>query len=153
MNCASHGPSDFKCSKGQEQHDQDKDNEAGTIDSMVSSNSGELSKSNVDSIKENQNADCREPVQTISSQYKHDVGETSFSAMLPPLSNPSGSIPFLRNDSTRSDASTLSTQSFAFPILNSEWNMSPVKLTKNDQTHATIRKHKSRCRSLFCCSF
>ncbi|KAJ6824687.1 uncharacterized protein M6B38_379320 [Iris pallida] len=55
----------------------------------------------------------------------------------------SGHIPYSGNISIRSDSSTTSARSFAFPILQSEWNSSPVKMAKA----------RRRGRKLFCCRF
>ncbi|PIA63269.1 hypothetical protein AQUCO_00200946v1 [Aquilegia coerulea] len=79
---------------------------------------------------------------------QHGYGETSFSAA-DPLSGPiaySGSIPYSGSISLRSDSSTTSTRSFAFPVLHSEWNSSPVKMAK-------ARKHRGWRLSLLCCRF
>eukprot|EP01018_Ginkgo_biloba_P014743 Gb_36330 [translate_table: standard] len=58
----------------------------------------------------------------------------------------SGPIPFSGNISLRSDSSTTSTRSFAFPILASEWNSSPVKMG-----HADPRYYKKKRRWQFLC--
>lgn len=59
-----------------------------------------------------------------------------------PIAN-SGHIPYSGSISIRSDSSTTSARSFAFPILQSEWNSSPVKMAKA----------RRRGRKLFCCRF
>uniref|UniRef100_A0A6V7QVZ8 Uncharacterized protein n=1 Tax=Ananas comosus var. bracteatus TaxID=296719 RepID=A0A6V7QVZ8_ANACO len=48
----------------------------------------------------------------------------------------SGHIPYSGSISLRSDSSTTSTRSFAFPILQTEWNSSPVKMTKSKHRHS-----------------
>lgn len=61
------------------------------------------------------------------------------------LSSPranSGHITYSGSISLRSESSTTSAQSFAFPVLQSEWNSSPVKMAK-----------ARRRRGLFCCKF
>ncbi|OVA16902.1 hypothetical protein BVC80_9049g32 [Macleaya cordata] len=61
---------------------------------------------------------------------QHGHGESSFSSV-GPHSGPiaySGPIPYSGSISLRSDSSTTSTRSFAFPVLHSEWNSSPVKM-------------------------
>lgn len=66
-----------------------------------------------------------------------------------PLSGPisySGPIPFSGSISLRSDSSTASARSFAFPILPNEWNNSPVKMTPADSRYYK-KKHRWRC----CC--
>lgn len=59
------------------------------------------------------------------------------------LSYSSGPIPFSGSISTRSDSSTASTRSFAFPILPNESNSSPVKMKQADSRYL---KKKGRCR-------
>ncbi|KAF9624458.1 hypothetical protein IFM89_011466 [Coptis chinensis] len=84
---------------------------------------------------------------------QHGYGETSFSAE-GPLSGPitySGPIPYSGSISLRSDSSTTSTRSFAFPILHSEWSSSPVKMAKADKRQ--FRKQQGWRRSLLCCRF
>ncbi|XP_038979299.1 uncharacterized protein LOC120109604 isoform X1 [Phoenix dactylifera] len=63
----------------------------------------------------------------------------------------SGHIPYSGSISLRSDSSTTSTRSFAFPILQSEWNSSPVKMAKADHSH--LRKHRGWRVGLLCCRF
>ncbi|XP_043715692.1 uncharacterized protein LOC122664072 [Telopea speciosissima] len=84
---------------------------------------------------------------------QHGHGESSFSAVGPPSASisHSGPIPYSGSISLRSDSSTTSTRSFAFPILNSEWNSSPVKMAKADQRH--FRKYRGWMLNLLCCRF
>lgn len=58
----------------------------------------------------------------------------------------SGSVSCPGSLSLRSDSSTNSTRSFAFPILSNEWNSSPVKMTQADSRYYK-RKQRWRC----CC--
>ncbi|PON79776.1 hypothetical protein PanWU01x14_010080 [Parasponia andersonii] len=91
--------------------------------------------------------------QTASGQFHYSQGESSFSAV-GPLSgriNYSGPIPYSGSVSLRSDSSTTSTRSFAFPILQSEWNSSPVRMAKADRRHS--RKHGGWRQGLLCCRF
>ncbi|ONK69366.1 uncharacterized protein A4U43_C05F22100 [Asparagus officinalis] len=77
-------------------------------------------------------------------------GESSLSGpsiLSGPIAN-SGHIPFSGNISLRSDSSTTSARSFAFPILQSEWNSSPVKMAKAER-----RKHRGWKMGLLCCRF
>ncbi|XP_008809678.1 uncharacterized protein LOC103721303 [Phoenix dactylifera] len=67
-----------------------------------------------------------------------------------PISS-SGHIPYSGSISLRSDSSTTSTRSFAFPVLQSEWNSSPVKMAKADRRH--LRKHRGWRVGLLCCKF
>lgn len=63
----------------------------------------------------------------------------------------SGHVPYSGSLSHRSDSSTASTHSFAFPILPCEWNSSPVKMAQPDQRY-TRQRWKQRLCSFFCCN-
>lgn len=80
-------------------------------------------------------------------------GEPSFSGLssLPGPIITSGRIPFSGSISYRSDSSTTSARSFAFPILPTEWNSSPVKMAKAD--HRQLRKQRFWRMVFFCCRF
>uniref|UniRef100_A0A5B7C6T3 18S pre-ribosomal assembly protein gar2-related n=1 Tax=Davidia involucrata TaxID=16924 RepID=A0A5B7C6T3_DAVIN len=118
-----------------------------------------------------ENADCQLPSKTenmsrleegmpeslaVSSQNSlrvHDHGDSSFSAV-GLLSGPiaySGRIPYSGSISLRSNSSTTSTRSFAFPVLPSEWNDSPVKMGEVDRRN--LRKRKSWRMACLCCKF
>ncbi|XP_022977270.1 uncharacterized protein LOC111477604 isoform X3 [Cucurbita maxima] len=90
---------------------------------------------------------------SVSSQVQHGVGEASVSSMvsLGSLLSNSGRIGYSGSISRRSDSSTTSTRSFAFPILQSEWNSSPVRMAKADQKH--LRKLRGWRQGLLCCRF
>lgn len=59
-------------------------------------------------------------------------------------------VPYSGSLSHRSDSSTASTHSFAFPILPCEWNSSPVKMAQPDKRYMRPRWRRRLC-SLFCC--
>lgn len=89
---------------------------------------------------------------SITSQVYHCNGESSFSAV--GVSSHicySGPVPFSGSISLRSDSSTTSARSFAFPILQSEWNSSPVRMAKADKRHH--RRQKGWREGLLCCRF
>ncbi|KAK9276516.1 hypothetical protein L1049_006050 [Liquidambar formosana] len=90
---------------------------------------------------------------TVSSQVQHGLGESSFSKVGPlsGLITYSGPIAYSGSLSLRSDSSTTSTRSFAFPILQSEWNSSPVRMAKADRRN--FRKHRGWRQGLLCCRF
>ncbi|CAH1419541.1 unnamed protein product [Lactuca virosa] len=74
-------------------------------------------------------------------------GETSFS-----LAGPvSGQITYCGSISHRSDSSNTSVRSFAFPILQTEWNSSPVRMVKVERRGS--RKHRGWRQALMCCKF
>ncbi|XP_038886032.1 uncharacterized protein LOC120076323 [Benincasa hispida] len=89
----------------------------------------------------------------VSNQSLHDIGESSFSAVDPlaSLVTYSGPIAYSGSISLRSESSTTSTRSFAFPILQSEWNSSPVKMVKAERRH--YRKYRGWREGLLCCKF
>ncbi|KAF8653014.1 hypothetical protein HU200_062449 [Digitaria exilis] len=63
----------------------------------------------------------------------------------------SGHIAYSGNVSLRSDSSTTSTRSFAFPVLQREWISSPVRMAKAERRR-TRRRHAWR-KGLICCKF
>lgn len=87
------------------------------------------------------------------NQVHRGGGESSFSSTGPfsGLITYSGPMAYSGSISLRSDSSTTSTRSFAFPILQSEWNSSPVRMTKPERRHS--RKHRGWIQGLFCCGF
>ncbi|XP_051148425.1 uncharacterized protein LOC127263448 [Andrographis paniculata] len=80
---------------------------------------------------------------------KFDFGESSFSAN--GLVHCSDPVPFSGSISHRSDSSATSARSFAFPILQPEWDSSPVRMTEADRRN--FRKHKGWRSGLPCCYF
>ncbi|GJM85372.1 hypothetical protein PR202_ga01817 [Eleusine coracana subsp. coracana] len=79
-----------------------------------------------------------------------DPYESNFfgpSIMSAPVSN-SGHIAYSGNISLRSDSSTTSTRSFAFPVLQREWISSPVRMAKAER-----RRHLGWRKGLICCKF
>ncbi|XP_027914355.1 uncharacterized protein LOC114173892 isoform X1 [Vigna unguiculata] len=92
--------------------------------------------------------------QSVTSLIRHSLGESSFSAVGPVSGriSYSGPVPYSGSISLRSDSSTTSTRSFAFPIIQSEWNSSPVRMAKADRGH----HRKQRCcwtGGFLCCKF
>ncbi|GKV00682.1 hypothetical protein SLEP1_g13336 [Rubroshorea leprosula] len=88
--------------------------------------------------------------QLISNKLQHGHGESSFSTSTS-LKCSSGPIAYSGSMSHRSDSSTTSTHSFAFPILQSEWNSSPVRMARADRKR--FRKHGGWRQGLLCCRF
>ncbi|KAG5240326.1 18S pre-ribosomal assembly protein [Salix suchowensis] len=86
-------------------------------------------------------------------QLQYADGESSFSSSGPlfGLISHSGRVAYSGSVSLRSDSSTTSTRSFAFPILQSEWNSSPVRMAKADRRH--FRNLGSGCRAFFAVDF
>lgn len=80
-------------------------------------------------------------------------GEASFSAAGPAsgLITYSGPISHSANISLRSDSSTTSARSFAFPVLQSERYSSPERMAQAERRH--LRKHRGWRQSLLCCKF
>ncbi|KAK2663439.1 hypothetical protein Ddye_002013 [Dipteronia dyeriana] len=59
--------------------------------------------------------------------------------------------PYSESISLRSNSSSASSRSFAFPILPPEWNGSPVRMVKPDRRQ--MIKHRNRRMSFLCCQF
>ncbi|CAN4124639.1 unnamed protein product [Withania somnifera] len=81
-------------------------------------------------------------------------GEASFSAAGGPVSGSitySGPISYSGSISLRSESSTTSARSFAFPVLQNEWNSSPVRMAKAERRR--LQKYKCWRQSLLCCRF
>ncbi|XAR51249.1 hypothetical protein NMG60_11005819 [Bertholletia excelsa] len=74
----------------------------------------------------------------------HDPLSSSSIAYSGPISH-SGSISF------RSNSSSNSTRSFAFPILSTDWNGSPVRMVESKGRH--LKKHRRRGIGFLCCKF
>ncbi|KAF7132608.1 hypothetical protein RHSIM_Rhsim09G0122100 [Rhododendron simsii] len=90
---------------------------------------------------------------SVSSENQHYQGETSFSMATHPVSGLitySGHIVSSGSISHRSDSSTTSIRSFAFPVLQNEWNSSPIRMAKADRRHCRRRRG---WHGLFCCRF
>ncbi|KAJ8774687.1 hypothetical protein K2173_017133 [Erythroxylum novogranatense] len=112
-----------------------------------------------------QNVDCDHPeignssrleysnATPVSSRFQYSPGESSFSSAVPPsgLITYSGPIVAAGNLSVRSDSSATSTRSFAFPVLQTEWNSSPVRMAKGNQRQ--LQKHRRWRESILCCKF
>lgn len=92
-------------------------------------------------------------IATINPVHRGEGGESSFSVAGPVsgLITYSGPIAFSGSISLRSDSSTTSTRSFAFPILQNEWNSSPVRMAKADRRR--LQKHRGWRHGLLCCRF
>ncbi|KAF8021371.1 hypothetical protein BT93_G1724 [Corymbia citriodora subsp. variegata] len=124
-----------------------------------SSNRGESSSNGNKEQHEGQNVrklDGASDRRTESSLGRHDLGESSFSVAGPVSGSISYSGPIaysgslsLRSLSIRSDSSTTSARSFAFPVLQSEWNSSPVRMVKSNRRW----KQKGWRHRILCCKF
>ncbi|KAH7832839.1 hypothetical protein Vadar_000488 [Vaccinium darrowii] len=84
-------------------------------------------------------------ISAVGSEIQNGQGESSFS--MAGLITYSGPMTYSGNVSLRSDSSTTSTRSFAFPIIQSEWNSSPIRMAKAD------RRHRGWRQGLLCCRF
>ncbi|KAJ0252889.1 18S pre-ribosomal assembly protein gar2-like protein [Hirschfeldia incana] len=84
--------------------------------------------------------------------FSSGFGETSFSAgesvSISGHISHSGPVVVSGRHSVRSDASTTSGRSFAFPVLQSEWNSSPERMAKAEK-----RRLKGWREILLCCRF
>ncbi|KAG8366495.1 hypothetical protein BUALT_Bualt17G0086000 [Buddleja alternifolia] len=90
--------------------------------------------------------------QSLSSSTNNDEqafeGESSFAVGRVTYSGP---ISFSGSVSLRSEGSATSGRSFAFPVLQNEWNSSPVRMAKAERRR--FRKHKGWRSGLLCCRF
>lgn len=86
----------------------------------------------------------------VENQLQLGAGESSFSTVSG-LITYSGPIASCGNISHRSDGSNSSVRSFAFPILQNEWNSSPVRMGEVDQRRP--RKRGGWKQALMCCRF
>ncbi|XP_051146304.1 uncharacterized protein LOC127261912 [Andrographis paniculata] len=117
----------------------------GTVEQEANEKSGKLGDSLGDAPKLERRRSGSGGGASIMTRLHKDDGETSFSTAS--LVNYSEPIPFSGSLSHRSDSSATSARSFAFPVLQSEWNSSPVRMAKANR--------KQRCwrSGLFCCRF
>ncbi|KAG1363749.1 hypothetical protein COCNU_11G005760 [Cocos nucifera] len=125
--------------------------------SGLASIGGQESKEKIDRQRDGQPKNDPETEETVSENatasarsslvhnYHLDADFSEPVYMSGPIAS-SGHIPYSGSISLRSDSSTTSTRSFAFPILQSEWNSSPVKMAKADRRH--LRKQRGWW---FCC--
>ncbi|XP_078165668.1 uncharacterized protein LOC144560368 [Carex rostrata] len=90
------------------------------------------------------------PKITSRMSFSQHCGELNIPQMELPGNN-SARIAYSGSLSIRSDSSTTSARSFAFPIMQNEWNSSPIKMAKADRRR--YRKHRGWRSNLFCCSF
>ncbi|CAM0945498.1 unnamed protein product [Alopecurus aequalis] len=72
------------------------------------------------------------------------------SIMSAPVSN-SGHLAYSGSISIRSDSSTTSTRSFAFPVLQRDWISSPVRMAKGERRRA--RRRYGWRKGFLCCKF
>ncbi|XP_044954412.1 uncharacterized protein LOC123404552 isoform X1 [Hordeum vulgare subsp. vulgare] len=72
------------------------------------------------------------------------------SIMSAPVSN-SGHLAYSGNISIRSDSSTTSTRSFAFPVLQKDWISSPVRMAKGERRRT--KRRRGWRKGLLCCKF
>lgn len=120
-------------------------------------NSDNLSASNqvhFASTADNMHQQHLESQNVANGQGNFADGEASFSAARGPVSGSitySGPISYSGSVSLRSESSTTSTRSFAFPVLQNEWNSSPVRMAKAERRR--LSKHKGWKQGLLCCRF
>ncbi|CAN6717622.1 unnamed protein product [Malus baccata var. baccata] len=102
-----------------------------------------------DSLKDRMSDSLAESCQ----RHQHCRGESSSSASELPSGSFSylGGIPGLGSISHRSSSSTTSSESFAFPILSSEWNGSPARMGSADERQ--LHQHRHWVMRFLCCKF
>ncbi|KAM6593779.1 hypothetical protein CsatA_001482 [Cannabis sativa] len=67
------------------------------------------------------------------------------------MSHQVSASPSFRSTSHRSNSSTTSSRSFAFPILAAEWHGSPEQMVKPEKR--PLKKRQGKCCSILCCKF
>lgn len=121
----------------------------GNLDNLSASNQVHFA-----TTADNMHQQHLESQNVANGQGHFDDGEASFSAVRGPLSGSitySGPISYSGSVSLRSESSTTSTRSFAFPVLQNEWNSSPVRMAKAERRR--LSKHKGWKQGLLCCRF
>ncbi|PON46430.1 18S pre-ribosomal assembly protein gar2-like protein [Parasponia andersonii] len=81
--------------------------------------------------------------------HQHCIEESSHLSGL--MSHHVSAAPSFRSVSHRSNSSTTSSRSFAFPILASDWHGSPERMAKPERPE--LRKSRGKCMSFLCCKF
>ncbi|KAM7271235.1 hypothetical protein ACFE04_030449 [Oxalis oulophora] len=98
------------------------------------------------------NTDDSQSNELFISEGKDSLGESSFTMAGLPVSgliSYSGAIAYSGSISHRSDSSTTSNRSFAFPVLPNEWNSSPVRMAKAERRR--YRKQRGWRLIIPCC--
>ncbi|OEL32578.1 hypothetical protein BAE44_0006406, partial [Dichanthelium oligosanthes] len=147
------GPSDVKCETGSAGGINDfnpRDAEVGTKRSEDTTDSKSSPLVQTEPVVQQNGPDsAKVTAQTVI----RNPFESSFSG--PSITSgpltPSGHIPYSGNISLRSESSTTSTRSFAFPVLQNEWNSSPVKMAKADRRR--MREDRGWGYRILCCKF
>ncbi|CAL0308049.1 unnamed protein product [Lupinus luteus] len=125
---------------------------------VLGASSGKEESHQVGGCKCKETQDTSEPDEKSSNeavlrQIPHCLVESSFSGVDHGSNciSYSGPVSYSGSISLRSDSSTMSTRSFAFPVIPSEWNSSPVRMAKPDKNN--YRKHRGWRQGLLCCRF
>ncbi|KAF8037475.1 hypothetical protein BT93_B0385 [Corymbia citriodora subsp. variegata] len=89
---------------------------------------------------------------------KKQVCSDTYASAASPIATPpmdSDTVPYFHTISARSksNSSAASSKSFSFPLLPFEWNGSPIKMAKADQTRLHLQEHQNRPRwtRFICC--
>ncbi|GKU95100.1 hypothetical protein SLEP1_g8502 [Rubroshorea leprosula] len=128
---------------------QHSDSSLSTINSPDDSpQNGNLKHCRIESSSGHEDAMSRSLTGSTQSFIDHLAQEEFSSTAVGPHFHP---FPCSSSVSIRSNSSTASSQSFAFPILQSEWNDSPVRMAKPDQKQ--MRKQQSWKICFLCCKF
>lgn len=133
-------------------HDSTQSDEGSCLDTM---NHDVVSKSSMQTEKDNLGEQMVTNSPKVTSEIGHgyppfEPGLFGPSIMSAPVSN-SGHIAYSGNISIRSDSSTTSTRSFAFPVLQRDGISSPVRMAKGERRR--IRRRRSWRKGLLCCKF
>ncbi|KAG2651883.1 uncharacterized protein LOC120656222 isoform X2 [Panicum virgatum] len=140
------GENQEKCASGGVSDQIDEEHCLGTDDAVSKSSTLEQDHSGAQQTKP-------ESSKATAHAGNDDPSEPNFfgpSIMSGPVSM-SGHIAYSGNVSLRSDSSTTSTRSFAFPVLQREWISSPVRMAKAERRRS--RRRRVWRKGLICCKF
>ncbi|XP_006647427.1 dentin sialophosphoprotein-like [Oryza brachyantha] len=121
-----------------------------------STNERKISKSSTDAQKESANAGELD-VPDNNAKGKCLIGngypleQCSFGPSI--MCNPVSTSGYIGNVSIRSDSSTTSTRSFAFPVLQWDWSSSPVRMAKAERRRAMRHRGWKKGKSFLCWKF
>ncbi|KAI4302191.1 hypothetical protein MLD38_037972 [Melastoma candidum] len=103
--------------------------------------------------KSKENAASTRQLESLGDRRDHGDSCSSYAGPIPISGSVtySGPIAFSGSLSLRSDSSTTSTRSFAFPVLQNDWNSSPVRMGKGNRR--LLQKNRGWRYGLLCCRF
>lgn len=136
--------------KNQEKHDEiDEEHSIGTDDGASKSSTSTLAQDG--SAVEQTVPGSSKSTARVGNENTYEPNFCGPSIMSGPVSM-SGHIAYSGSVSLRSDSSTTSTRSFAFPVLQRECISSPVRMAKAERRRSS-RRHRVWRKGIICCKF